>query len=152
MSNHEAYREWLALAAAGALEEREERELHAHAAGCAECAAALQSLRAVTGALARIPTPQPRPEIVERAQALAAWELAATAEKRQRRNVLVLVMATAWLVTLSSGVLLQAVCGLFGTPAGLGTILAILMVATWSATGAILCANDAKARLMGRQA
>ena len=102
MTEHEQIRELLALAAAGALPPEEIQRTERHAALCAECAAELQTWHSLSQGLRRLPTPQPRPEVVERARARAEARLAEAAEQRWNQRVMIFLVAFAWLMTLLS--------------------------------------------------
>lgn len=102
MTEHEQIREFLALAAAGALLPEEFQRIERHAALCAECAAELQIWHSLSQGLRRLPTPQPRPEIVERARALAEARLAEAAEERWNQRVMLFLTGFAWMMTLVS--------------------------------------------------
>jgi anti-sigma factor RsiW len=102
MNEHEKLREQLSLAAAGALGVDEEQRVLQHAATCAECAAELEQWRLLTGSLRRLPTPQPRGEVVERAIARAALRLNEEIEQRASRRVMIFLLAFAWILTLAS--------------------------------------------------
>ena len=99
---HDKLREQLSLAAAGALGADEEQRVLLHAETCAECADELAEWRSLAGGLRRLPTPQPRGEVVERAVARAAMRFAEEAEYRSNRKVLVFLVGFAWILTLAS--------------------------------------------------
>ncbi len=111
MSEHEAIRELLVLAVAGALDADEQRRVEQHLAGCAACAAELDAWHDLTGALKRLPTPQPPAALVERTRARAEWQLAAAAERRWNHTVLVFLVLFAWTVTLVSWPIVRLVSG-----------------------------------------
>ena len=150
--NHESYRELLALAVAGALDEHEEREVREHLATCAECAAEMRAWQATAGSLRTLATPQPRVEVVQRTQVAAMHALAIAQEKRERRNGLALAIAASWLVTAASMSLLQALFARWWPQAASGAALVILLIVTWSAAGTIVCASNVRERFLGRQA
>src|SRR5262249_24476685 len=81
MSEHDAIRELLPLAAAAALEERERRQIDAHLRTCADCSAELDRYRALGFGLRRLPTPQAPPLLVERTRQQIQLQLAAAAER-----------------------------------------------------------------------
>ena len=102
VKEHEKLREELSLAAAGALGRDEEQRVLLHAASCEECAAELEEWRSLAGGLRRLPTPQPRGEVVERSIALAAMRFAEESEYRSNRRVMIFLVAFAWILTLAS--------------------------------------------------
>jgi len=126
MSEHDAVRELLALAAAGALDAEEQRRIEQHLAGCAACAAELDGWRNLAGALKRLPTPRPSPALVEQTRARAEWQLAAAAEHRWSQAVLVFLVLFAWTVTLVSWPIVRLVTG------GLLGWLDVRMNQTWA--------------------
>jgi anti-sigma factor RsiW len=102
VKEHHKLRDQLSLAASGALRSDDEQRVLQHAESCDECAAELAEWRMLTGGLRRLPTPQPRGEIVERALALAQIRLGEEAEYRSNRRVMAFLLAFAWLLTLAS--------------------------------------------------
>ena len=113
VKEHDKLREQLSLAAAGALGADEEQQVLQHATSCAECAAELAEWRSLAGGLRRLPTPQPRGEIVERALARATMRFAEEAEHRANRRVMVFLVAFAWILTLASWPVFRMVSGGF---------------------------------------
>lgn len=111
ISAHDDVRELLSLAAAGALSENEEQRVMSHVRACSECASELEDWRMLAGGLRRLPTPQPRAAIVERARARAQMALAEEAESRSNSRVLVLLVCFAWVLTLASWPIFKIVTG-----------------------------------------
>lgn len=111
MNDHDAIRQMLALAAAGALEPSEERRVAAHIQSCAGCAAELEEWQVIAGGLRRLPTPQPPASLVERARARAEARLAEEAEYRFHRGVMIFLVFFAWALTLMSWPLVRLVSG-----------------------------------------
>jgi len=101
VNEHEAMRELLSLAAAGALDAAEQAKLGGHLTGCAACAAELDAWCELAGSLKRLPTPQAPPGLVERVRTLAERQLAAEAERRWNQGVMVFLVLFAWTVTLA---------------------------------------------------
>ena len=97
---HDTMRELLPLAAAGALEPDEDLLLARHRETCDECSAELERWGALTGGLRRLPTPQPRAVVVERARAQAVARLAEEIEHRWQRIVISALVLYAWILTL----------------------------------------------------
>jgi anti-sigma factor RsiW len=102
MTEHERTRELLALAAAGALAPEEIRRVEEHAASCTACACEMEAWRSLSQRLRRLPTPQPRPEVVERARALAEARLRQAAEDRGYLRMMVFLVVFAWVLMLAS--------------------------------------------------
>lgn len=111
MTQHEQFRELLALAAAGALEPEEMRRIEQHAAACAECAQGMEVWRALLQDLRRLPTPQPRAEVVERARALAEARLRQAAEERSSLRMVIFLGAFAWVLLVASWPLYHLLTG-----------------------------------------
>ena len=102
MSEHDAMREHLSLAAAGALDAAEEQRLARHLRECSECAKELEGWQFLAGELRRLPTPQAPAALVERVRAQLAWQLAAEAERRWNARMMIFLVMFAWTVTLAS--------------------------------------------------
>jgi len=101
MNNHEHFREWAALAAAGALTPEEERQFEVHLSQCAECSEASAIYRGFAGGLRRLPTPQAPAGLVERTSDALANRWYSEAERRAEHRTLALVILFAWTVTLA---------------------------------------------------
>jgi anti-sigma factor RsiW len=102
MNDHEKIRERLALAAADTLEAKEKEQVMRHIQSCAACADEFNDWQLLVGGLRRLPTPQPRAVIVERARARAEVRLAEEAERRWHDIVMISVILFAWALTLLS--------------------------------------------------
>lgn len=111
MNDHEKIRELLTLLAAGVLEPREEKEALDHLRTCAGCSAELEDWKLLAGGLRRLPTPQPRALLVERARAQAQIRLSEEFEHRWNRTVMIGLVGFAWLVTLLSWPVVRFVSG-----------------------------------------
>jgi len=111
MSEHEAIRKLLALAAAEALEEDERRELQRHLATCSTCDAELDTWRGLAAALKRLPTPQAPAMLVERTRSRVAVELTATAERRKSHWVMAFLILFSWTVTLVTWPIVRMLSG-----------------------------------------
>jgi hypothetical protein len=111
MNDHEKIRELLALSVADALTQAEEDQVMKHVRSCAECSSELDSWRLLAAGMRRLPTPQPRPLIVERARARAELRFAEEAEHRWHRIVMVGVILFAWALTLASWPVVRLVSG-----------------------------------------
>lgn len=108
---HDEIRERLSLLASGALDAADEQRVIAHVFSCSECAAELEDWRSIAMGLRRLPTPQPRSAVVERARARAELALAEEAEGRRNSRVLVALVCFAWIVTLVSWPIFKIVSG-----------------------------------------
>jgi predicted anti-sigma-YlaC factor YlaD len=113
MMDHGKIRELLALAAADALEPNEDRLVSEHLRSCSDCAAQLEEWRMLAGGLRRLPTPQPRGVVVERARAMAQIRLAEHLEHKWNRAVMSGLIVFAWVLTLMSWPVVKFVSGGF---------------------------------------
>ncbi|MGA7917808.1 MAG: zf-HC2 domain-containing protein [Candidatus Acidiferrales bacterium] len=111
MNDHEKIRELLTLLAAGVLEPREEKQVLDHLRTCEACGAELEDWKLLAGGLRRLPTPQPRALIVERARAQAQIRLSEEFEHHWNRTVMIGLLGFAWLVTLLSWPVVRFVSG-----------------------------------------
>jgi anti-sigma factor RsiW len=98
---HAEIRGQLPLLVAGALDADAEARMARHLATCPDCAAELERWQMISAGLHRLPTPQPSAALFERTCATVATQLAAQAEHRQNRIVLVLLIFFSWAVTLA---------------------------------------------------
>jgi anti-sigma factor RsiW len=141
MSEHDKIRELLALAAAGALDEQEEQLVARHLRECAACSAEQETWSMIGSALRRLPTPQPRANVVERARAAAQIRLAEKFEQRWNTTVIACLVAFAWVLTVMSWPVFKlvtgGVAGLFDQQFHHGWFLFVGFTATvWVAGGA----------------
>jgi anti-sigma factor RsiW len=111
MNDHEKIRELLTLLPAGVLEPREEKQVLDHLRTCEACSAELEDWKLLAGGLRRLPTPQPRALIVERARAQAQIRLSEEFEHRWNRTVMIGLVGFAWLLTLLSWPVVRFVSG-----------------------------------------
>jgi hypothetical protein len=111
MNDHEKIRELLALSVADALTQAEEEQVMNHTRSCTECSSELDSWRLLAAGMRRLPTPQPRPLIVERARARAEIRFAEEVENRWHRIVMIGVILFAWALTLMSWPVVRLVSG-----------------------------------------
>ncbi len=111
MTDHEAIRNLLPLAAAGALEAPEEERVAGHAATCAACAAELERWRQLAGALRRLPTPVAPAGLVERTRARLERQIAAEAEHRWNYSVTAFLVLFCWTLTLASWPIVRLLAG-----------------------------------------
>ncbi len=102
MSEHEAFRQLLSLAAAGALDAADEQRVGQHLRECGSCAAEFEQVQGVANALRRLPTPQVSASLVERTRARVEWHHVAEAENRWNRRVLVFLILFAWTLVLAT--------------------------------------------------
>lgn len=111
MDSHEQIRELLALAAAGALGPEEDLLVARHLESCDVCTAELERWRVLTGGLRRLPTPQPRAVVVERALAQAEMRFAEEIEHRWNRAVIIFLVLYAWILTAVSWPVFRLIVG-----------------------------------------
>ncbi len=98
---HAEIRKQLALFVSGALDANEEARIAQHTARCSDCAAELERWQLISGGLRRLPTPQPSPALFERTYAMASAQLAAQAEQRKNRLMLIPLIIFSWTVTVA---------------------------------------------------
>lgn len=111
LESHEKIRELLALAAAGVLTPEEELLVTRHRETCDECSAELERWGVLTGGLRRLPTPQPRATVVERARAQAETRLAEEIEHRWQRAVIIFLVLYAWILTVVTWPIFRMITG-----------------------------------------
>lgn len=109
--SHEKIRELLALAAAGALGPEEALLVARHRETCNECSAETERWGVLTGGLRRIPTPQPRAEVVERARAQAEARLSEEMEHRSQLAVIIFLILFAWILTVVTWPVFRLIAG-----------------------------------------
>jgi anti-sigma factor RsiW len=111
VDSHEQIRELLALAVAGALGTEEEQLVARHLEICDECSDELERWRVLAGGLRRLPTPQPRAAVVERARARAEARLTDDMEHHWHRVVLLSLVLYAWILTLLTWAIFRLIMG-----------------------------------------
>jgi len=125
MSDHDRFREMLALSAADVLDTSEERELAAHLAACPECTAEIEQLRELSASLYRLPAPQAPAELVTRVRQQMVTHGFAEMERRQTHRAVMWLGLFAWTVALGSWPILR----LLSNEAG--DLLNIHILHTW---------------------
>jgi hypothetical protein len=111
MTDHDKIRELLALAAADGLDANESEQVMLHAHTCAECSAELEQWQLLARGLRQLPTPQPSPDLVQRACARAEARFVDEREHVWNRRVMISLVAFAWALTLVSWPLVRLVSG-----------------------------------------
>lgn len=155
LESHEQIRELLALAAAGALTPEEEQLVARHRETCDECSAELERWDVLTGGLRRLPTPQPRATVVERARAQAETRLAQEIEHRWQRAVIIFLALYAWILTLVTWPIFRLITGGLLTRFGPGFnhswfLFAAFTILVW-ATGGVAAVLLGRHRQQGRR-
>lgn len=145
MTEHDAIRELLALAAADALEEKERRRVEAHLPGCAECSAELDRFRALSHGLRRLPTPQAPAMLVERTRQQIQLQLAAADERATNPWMLGFLVLLSWTLTIASWPIVRLVTQGMTSWLDLGfrsawVNLVIYTLAGWAMGGAVALA------------
>jgi anti-sigma factor RsiW len=102
MNEHDAIRELLPLAAAGALDERDQRRVEEHVRTCAECAAELDRWWALERGLRRLPTPQAPALLVERTRMRIRAELLERAERAVNPWLMGFLVLFSWTLVLAT--------------------------------------------------
>jgi len=153
--SHEKIRELLALAAAGALGPEEDLLVARHRETCDECSAELERWGALTGGLRRLPTPQPRAAVVERARAQAEARLAEEIERRWQRAVIIFLALYAWILTVVTWPIFRLIAGGLLTRFEPGFnnswfLFAVFTSLVW-ATGGVAAVLLARDRQQGRR-
>ena len=118
MSEHDKIRELLALAAADALTSAEEKQVAEHIRSCTACSNELEAWGPIAGELRRMPTPQPSSWLVQATLARAEAKLAEQAERDWNRQVLIIVVALSWLLTIATWAVFRVVSERFGSLLG----------------------------------
>lgn len=142
LNEHDAIRELLPLAAAGALDEQEEKLLRTHLADCAECTAAFEEWRLLGRGLKRLPVPMASHGLVERTRAQMRAQLAEAAEQRTRPWVLGFLVLLSWTLTAATWPLLRLFSGSFSW-------LDLSYRSTWMALGIFTLAGWIAAAIVG---
>jgi predicted anti-sigma-YlaC factor YlaD len=143
MTTHETVRQLLALSAAGFLDAADERRVREHVRECAACAAALDDLAAVSADLCRLPAPMAPPDLLARAEARVAEELAAQGGLRQGATLAVCAGLFAWVATLATWGLYRFLTG----GAGWLAWLVLTTVPAYMAAGAVAVMFASRRRL-----
>jgi anti-sigma factor RsiW len=111
MSEHEAIRELLALAAAGVLEPGDQRRVDEHIATCEACRRELESWQRYARELVRLPAPVAPERLAERTRARILEQRAAVAQRRWDDVVLAVLALFAWTVALVTWVMFRLFSG-----------------------------------------
>src|SRR5207245_8348651 len=96
MSEHEAIRKLLALAAAEALKEGELRRVEEHLRECSSCAAEWDAWRALARGMRGLPTPQAPALLVERTRVQMHARLAAGRDRRLNAWLMGVLVLFRW--------------------------------------------------------
>ena len=107
MNEHESVAEWLALAAAGTLTAEEQRRVDEHARECAACRAELERWASYTRILGQLRQPAVPANLMERTRARILQDRAAAAGQRTENLMLSALAAFAWILGLTSWVVLR---------------------------------------------
>jgi anti-sigma factor RsiW len=113
MTSHEKIRDLLALAAAEGLDAKESEQVMQHVRTCAGCSTELEQWQALARGLRQLPTPQPSPDLVQRACARAEARFVDEREHVWNRRVMISLVLFAWALTLTSWPIVRLVSGGF---------------------------------------
>jgi anti-sigma factor RsiW len=102
MNEHRQIRELLPLLASGDISPEDQRRVGEHLAGCDACRRLGEEYACVSVALRALSTPQPRPELVARVQALAAARLERKRRRSSETGIVALLVAGSWLVAFAT--------------------------------------------------
>jgi anti-sigma factor RsiW len=111
MSDHDAIRELLSLAAAGVLEPDDERRVQQHVAVCDACRRELEVWQGYSRELVRLPAPVAPKYLAERTSARVLQQRAAAAERRWDDIVLAVLVLLGWTVSLVAWVVFRLFSG-----------------------------------------
>ena len=111
MSEHDAIRKLLTLAAAEALDEKEQHRVSEHLRKCTECRRELDGLTQMTGALRRIPTPQPSAALLARVRDAAERKLREESERTWDYRAVAFLLLFSWTLTLAGWPVMKFVAG-----------------------------------------
>jgi len=92
----------LPLLVAGALDEDDEARIARHVAACPDCANERERWQLIAAGLRRLATPQPSSALFKRTRMVVIDQLAAKAEQRQNRIVMIFLVLFSWAVTVVS--------------------------------------------------
>jgi predicted anti-sigma-YlaC factor YlaD len=134
MSEHDAIRELLPLAAGGALDAQEQRRIEEHARECAACRRELEIWAGYAQGLQHLPQPPLPAQLMERTRARVFQERATAADRRWDELMLAALALFAWTVGLTFWFVLRIFTG--GALVILGTNL--VRFGTWSAISTVL--------------
>ena len=140
MTEHEAVRELLALAAAGALGPEEVRRVEQHARTCEACRAELETWAVYTQGLRTLPQP-PSPEgLLERTRARILAEHEVSEERRGHELRLAALALFGWMTSLALWVMVRGFAGgtliVLGANLGSGwTWMTVSAVVSWATAG-----------------
>ena len=149
MSSHDAIRELLPLAAAGALDAPEQRRVEEHARECPECLRQLENWGLYARALHQMRPPAIPVRLLERTRTRILQERAAAAGRRSESLILSGLAAFAWIFGLTTWFVLRVFTG--GALMLFGANMAGLL--TWSVASTLFVWLTATATglLVGRR-
>jgi len=140
MTEHEAVRELLAFAAAGALGPDEVRRVEQHASSCEACRAELATWAAYAQGLRKLPQPSAPEGLLERTCARVLAERAASEERRGHELRLAALALFGWMASLALWFVVRGFAG--GTLIVLGanlsngwTWLTVSAALSWATAG-----------------
>ncbi|HTQ55751.1 MAG TPA: zf-HC2 domain-containing protein [Bryobacteraceae bacterium] len=133
MSEHDTIREWMPLAAGGALDPQQQRRLEEHARVCAECRRELEVWSGYAQGLRQLPQPGLPAQLVERTRARVWQDRATAADRRWDELMLAALALFAWTVGLTFWFVLRIFTG--GALVIMGANL--VRFGTWSAVSTL---------------
>lgn len=155
MNDHADIRKLLPQAAAGTISAADERRVSEHLAHCEACRLISKDFAALGNALRRLPTPQPRAELVVRLRNLAESRLADRNARSKETAILAPLVAASWIAALLTWPAAQvagkwalAVCQ--AQRDGMGTALAIYSILGFLLASAAVIAVGRRAGAIGR--
>ena len=140
MTEHEAVRELLALAAAGVLGPEELRRIEQHASTCEACRRELETWAGYTQGLRKLPQPSAPQGLLERTRARILQEHAAAAEKTRHELRVAALAVFGWMASFALWFIVRGFTG--GTLIVLGanlsngwTWVAVSAALSWATAG-----------------
>jgi anti-sigma factor RsiW len=139
-TEHNALRDLLSLAAAGALDAGEQQRVDEHLRQCGECQAEFQTWSRITGGLRDMPAPQAPAGLVGRARSRLEGAQTAKAERWRNQVLLGCLVLFAWAITLLSFPVLRIAGNSLAemlniSTSGVSTGVALYLLLGWVGTG-----------------
>lgn len=154
MTEHEAVRATLALAAAGALEPKEQRRVDEHARECDLCRKDLETWSAYSKGLGKLPQPVAPAGMVQRTQALILQHHVEAADRRRHEWLLAALAIFGWGSGWAFWMLVRAIAGgslyLFGANLLSGVTWSVMSMAVAGITAATAALMLGRRREMRR--
>jgi predicted anti-sigma-YlaC factor YlaD len=102
MNDHDDIRKLLPLAVSGDLPPADAKRVREHLATCGQCRAAGEDFAALGNVLRRLPTPQPRAELLVRVRAAAESRLEDQKSHTRDTAILAALVVAGWFVAIAT--------------------------------------------------